>query len=577
MPIITSATNLIQGTFPCMLGLWHGVCRYYISSQPVSFSLGEAISAVGLIFAVYQLKKISWELRLQMRGWLGDLFWIFGTLGVLCILGSVFVANLPLGLIPEPFSLPLFYEVLGFIFFLLSPMSLFWVGYRRKKFFNAFNAERFYVVTLHNIVRREPERLEAVIDILFDNLPRLVRALSGVCEKPKTLKGKIVYRFHLITDRILGAKRVKERESWASAIFNVVLSEKRVADYIVTQRMDFVGRLFYCLKNSHYTIAYVQGGVGKILQQLLQNENSFLYNQLDYDGLSYVASLYKLIFEDYDLVLAHKPFRLGLREHIAGVYDSASVTVFLKAFEASLKTYLSNKRECIDNYPLLQAFDTLERYTEGLCRSINTSATFEETQSDLRSISHFYGHTFPNLFEEARRKKLLYELDVRLKDFDGPEGLSEAYAKSLYKFAESISTFDQKKEQECSISHYVDEAWHIFIFGNDFPEIRDAVLKLVWDQITEKNIKGWFPCIIKIYLLVLPWWDINPRTYWMGTEMKRMAGLLDTLKPQFLKKAKMANRTTLMEDVFLPKCVKFFKKENKIHYINQFNELIKII
>ena len=577
METITSATSLIQGTSPCMLGLWHGVCRYYISGQPVSFSLGEAIAAVGLIFAVYQLKKISWELRLEMRGWLGDLFGFLGFLGVISILASVFVANMPMGLIPEPFSLPLFYEVLGFIFFLLSPFFLFWIGYKRRNFFNVFNAKRFYDVIHHNIVRTEPERLEAVVDIILENLPRLVGTLS-LYQKPKTWKEKITAQLRLAYDKILGIKRVNEKKDYASAVFNIILCEKRVADYIVAQRMDFVGRLFFCLKHNEYTIGFVQGGVGKIFQRLLQNENSILYNQLhDYDGLSYSANLFKFIFEDYELIKTHKPFHIGIQPHTAGIYGSLPVQVFLKAFESSLKSYLSVKRTCIDNYALIRAFDTLENYFEGLCLSLNSTLDFNEVRSDIQSISHFYGSTFPTLFQEARQKNLLYEFDSRMTRFDDPESLTEAYTRALYRFIRNISFFQPKKEQECSVSFYVERAWEA-IEGNDFKDVRENLLKLVWEQITEANVsKGNFPPVLRTYLLILPWGDTNARTDWMGVDKKRMAGLLGTLKPSFLKKAKMVDRTTLMEDILLPKCIKFFKKENKIRYINQFNELIDIV
>jgi hypothetical protein len=52
----------------CLFGLHKGLCLYD-PLQPVPFfTLGEAASAFGIIFAVYQLKSQRWDLILRIQG-----------------------------------------------------------------------------------------------------------------------------------------------------------------------------------------------------------------------------------------------------------------------------------------------------------------------------------------------------------------------------------------------------------------------------------------------------------------------------------------------------------------------------
>lgn len=545
MEVLTTATSL-HAQYPCLLGAWNGFCDYY-TGQPFVFSLGEAISAFGLIFAVYQLKKTSWEIRLNIQGLLGNLFWILSGLGLLSILASLIVSNIPIGILSAPFGIPLLYEVLGFTFFVASPISLLILG-RRKVIYNSFTCKKFYQRIHNEILRFEPERLEACIDIIRDNIPALLKAIAG---------------------------NDKNTSSFAKYVFIIILSEQRVADYIVTQRMDFIGELFFSLKKHTGPVNEIRNGLRVMFRRFFENEKSVLYSQLGYEGFVLSANLYELIFEDYNLVDSFRPFKSG-PNRLDRAHSRTSIKVFIEALKSSLKSYLSRKREYIDNYALLEGFEALNNYMEGICLSVAFGeVTIKEALPAISSVANFYGHVIPSLFESAVKNKNLYELDSKLTDFDDPEGLYEKYTQCLYEFIKNISVIDISSEDEWSIYHQLTEAYWGLRHDNFLTPVRENLLKLIWSQI-EKNIKGTFPSVMRSYLASLPWWD-DSRTGWEAMEVDKMKKKLLVLKPDFKTQKRMANKKTLMTDALLPPSISFSEIDDKIYYTNQFDELIEII
>ena len=73
---------------------------------PIYLDLGGALAAFGLIFAVYQLRKPQWDLVLNIRDkWQGNLFWIFGGIGLLLTLIRVLVSETYIFCLPFSFEL----------------------------------------------------------------------------------------------------------------------------------------------------------------------------------------------------------------------------------------------------------------------------------------------------------------------------------------------------------------------------------------------------------------------------------------------------------------------------------------
>ncbi len=550
METLASFTQATHSGFPCLLGAFEGICGYY-TNQPVSFSLGEAIASFGIIFAVYQLQKTSWQIRGAIQGWLRNLIWIFGGLGLFFILLAVLVSNIPIGMLETPWSIPLFYELIGFLFFVCSPLSLVVFGTRRK-LFNKYTAQRFYQSLHYNIMRGGTDRLEACVDIITQNLQCLLKTIAS--------------------------NKNQESTQYALYVFNVLLSEKRVAQYIATERMDFIGYLFFLLKEipieNSRDITYIKRGTNKIFRELFQEENSVLYTQLDYDGLSLSANLYDLIFADNTLVSNYNPFS------DAGVGSNPlGINVFIKAFNASVKAYLTEKREYLPEH-LASGFSSMEKHIRGLCSSVATDGkTIKEIESNISRIVRFYGHDFPQMLIEARSKNLLADFNKRLSDEDYSKGLSEIYVSSLYELVESLAVLNPTEKDEWYVYQILIEAYYSTLFHDELPDIKDKLLELIWKQIEEKNLKGFYPSVLRVYLSIFPWW--SPDDQYVApiiiTEKARAKDLLEKLKPRLLTEEKMSNKQDLLEKVLLPQSISFSKEENTFYYRDNFNQKIKII
>ncbi|MCX6779010.1 MAG: hypothetical protein NTU97_02155 [Candidatus Magasanikbacteria bacterium] len=119
MSIIQAQIEPLIHLSNCFFGYFQGVCSYDPNNAPVFFSLGDAVASFGLIFAVFQLSKESWEIVFSIReSWQRRLFWYFGITGLVMVGFSAFIRQFPSGVLEAPYNYPILYELLGFIFFI---------------------------------------------------------------------------------------------------------------------------------------------------------------------------------------------------------------------------------------------------------------------------------------------------------------------------------------------------------------------------------------------------------------------------------------------------------------------------
>ena len=112
-----------------------GYCNSSLFSSPY-LDLGGALAAFGLIFTVYQLRNPRWDTVLRIRpSWQRHLFWISGIIGLLLVLARILITQIPLNILSYPFDVPIAYEILAYLFFILSPLSLWWFARRAKNLF----------------------------------------------------------------------------------------------------------------------------------------------------------------------------------------------------------------------------------------------------------------------------------------------------------------------------------------------------------------------------------------------------------------------------------------------------------
>ncbi len=185
-------------------------------NSTIYLDLGSALAAFGLIFTVYQLRKPQWDVVLRLRSrFQRNLIWIFGCLGLFLALFRVLIAqneHLILEL-AYPLNKPLTYEIMAYLFFIVSPLSLMLLSTRPKKLFKIGKARRFCEVMVQEISRTNDEGTSAALEILLHNF----REVCKVAKKPGDNN---------------------EAGAAARSILDVILSDQSVVKILTTKRLD---------------------------------------------------------------------------------------------------------------------------------------------------------------------------------------------------------------------------------------------------------------------------------------------------------------------------------------------------
>lgn len=83
---------------------------------------------------------------------------------------SAVITEVPPQYLRSPFDYPLFYELLGFVFFVAAPAALYLTATRIGGLFTPKRAERFYAVLHSETARGGNEAIEYIIDAIEGNL-----------------------------------------------------------------------------------------------------------------------------------------------------------------------------------------------------------------------------------------------------------------------------------------------------------------------------------------------------------------------------------------------------------------------
>lgn len=140
--------------------------------------LGGALAAIGLVFAVYQLRQPSWDVVLQLRPpWQRFLFLTLSIVGALLTLVAVGLDHIQLGWQPAWLFTSFLYQVLAYIAFALSPTSLLILATAQRGLFSERNAARFYYVLGWHLATTD-ERA-AALTVLLNNFSSIARTASS--------------------------------------------------------------------------------------------------------------------------------------------------------------------------------------------------------------------------------------------------------------------------------------------------------------------------------------------------------------------------------------------------------------
>ncbi len=524
----------------------------------IHFSLGEAVAAFGLIFAVFQLKDKSWDIVLKIRdSWQRNLIWYMGVGGLVSIAIAITIQqkffSLPLSFLNNTFL----WQFLGYLCFIFAPLSLLLFGKRKKGLFNKRRAEKFYNIILREITKPKIDNIDVCIDILGANLENITKALAGISSIP----------FQRDKDYILSDE--EKYAIYANAVTTVILSEERVARYIATGRIDFILYLLATFKKYRITSAHTQLGLDRIIELLFREESSYFYSQLDYRGTSLALNAFEAIFsEPYFL----DNFCVFGNDYSFCKFDRLHekyLAVYLKSLEYAIKGYWENNCPVEMRREICNGLDKLNDYSQSLAFSSKEKNKHKEAVSRLQTISFFLGHTYIREYKEALKRKQasIYETEVK-KDNEFRSSINFAYAKTVCGFIESLAQVKEEYNGKIRIlaMETVGETIPLHSLTSGFEKLSETIIGLIWEKINGdfmSNVKGFFPSVLKVYLYIIGFKVNGTEVSIVGKERKKMIEFLyKDIKPKILSGELMADKKTTFEEVLLP-VVTFDKKNQK--------------
>lgn len=515
---------------------------YELTNTPIYLSLGGALAAFGLIFAVYQLRKPEWDLVLRIRSsWQRNLFWILGSVGLLLTLIGILFAEFSFDYVPFPLNTPLFYEIMAYLFFIASPLSLIYFSTRTKGLFNEKTAKKFYEVIIQKISRTNNEEVNAAIEVLLYNFRDICKAVSERKKNDKT-------------------------RQLARAILDVILSDESVVKILTTKRLDALQFIFEIIEK--HGISQRESGIGipKIVQNLFYDKESFFYKHLDRDGLALSSNIYKSIFDSTIILTNFNLFRYStLGYSTRKEIGLSSINVFIEALSRSIKTYL--KTGDVPPRHINNGLSHLSDLFGDAClnisieekRGVDTIYSLKDDWSTLHLIANFLGHDYPFLayHEELNQEVAVKEKTTSEVSFYSDSTINAGIATALYKAFEQLSYIKNTTDTHCTIL----ELLHGMIYESGLKEgYRKPFEKRIWEQIGTNLINRHYPATLKIYLEFIGFYlfsDRNQRQGWVGEQAERIRRLLYVdLKPLIDTDEEMINKKK-MKDALLPKSMDY--------------------
>ena len=504
----------------------------------INFSLGEAISALGLIFAVMQLLDKRRKLTLKIRGGLASNLWgIFVVFGLFSVLMASLTSqnNNSFSL----FNSSLFWEQIGFFSFVLSPFSLWWTANDYVHLFKPNTAKRFYHLILQTVSTGRLDDLEIVTTLLLANLDELTDAINLIETLPPndSLPKKNVYC------------------GYAQELLNAVLSDKQIADYIVTSRIDFLFTFLGLIKKKRLSRRTIGTGFNKLMAELFENPESYLYKQLSYDGLSLYAPIYETIFGDTFFInefIVLKMWSWGLTD--INKNTEKRVSVFLKAMEEALKASKFQDTDACQEIAFM--LHQLVEYAQSLMWQSQKNSN--ELNPAVGKIEYFFGNTFLEKYKSASENGTVSDYELKAGKGDMyHQSLTASYSLALVELVGEMTRTDNREFERDRAMNATRQIISISNIDSAFDNIHKCVLDNMWEKIKENVEGGWFPATLRIYIELMEWTDKNLSQQYYDERTKLINYLYKEVAPRIIKNETMANRKDKKEDELLPNNITF--------------------
>lgn len=524
---------------------------YNPQNPPIFFSIGEAISALAILFAVYQFKREKWSLALKIRDYIGKVV-IFGiSLGIIfSIIASMMSFVYPRNI----FQLSIFWQISS------SLLIAFSVGFLLAKatntnLFSKRNSRKFYEVLSWEISRPDEERLNLALNVLLDNFDGICKAVS---KEPRNSK----------------------INQSARNILDVILSDSSMVRLLTTKRFDGLMYIISTIKKYNIHRGHSSQGIPMIFQGLFLYSDSFLYKQLDRNGLALSANLYSNIFESSQLLTNFDLFgypTLGFSS--PKDITESTVSVFIESISKSIKTYLKTGE--VPPRHINNGIEYISNMFRQICSNIQDEQIAGKdkrygTDSNwwlLNRISHFWGHDYLFIGHRERFNEqdavfnediLALEKQSKEANFNSNLSINEAISAALYRSFEDLSRIEKGNDTY----HIVLNLLHGM---TSEPNLQEGYIlpftERIWIQINKNVSKKHYPMVLKSYLQFIGFClvgDVGQRNGWAGEQAERMRRLLYIdLKPKLDADEKMVDDTP-MKEALLPDCMDY--KDGKFTY-----------
>lgn len=510
-----------------------------IMNVPVFFSIGEAVAAVAIILAVYQIKKDDWETPLEIRDHVVPVTVILIGLGIAAeIAASIMSTTEPRTIL----ELSLTWQILASLLIIGSFIYLV-MNSKKKGLFNERTYNRFFESLKKRVAYRSPKQMDAVADILIMNLDDLLKQVS-----PAPLSGHSTAIAKSAHDTL-----------------RKIVADSSFTRYVVEFRADFLTSFIKGIKEYHGYIDTLTITFNAIIRAAFYNKNSYLYDELRREGLGYGRPLLNDIFCDQRIFLDFKP----LNEIAFGgeqMVDSDRLDLFISALDLAIKgywdkgVYIDFEGSAFDN-----AFAILETTFGNIVSEIKTSDQ-ELDVSFIRKfqlIPFFVNWIFVHRYEDALKANQVPEEELNVQQEtrsygNCPKSLTAGYAELIFRLLCSLSrSLNEESKRVTSILIAGDIL--VFYHRTNLKNIRTALLDYIWkDPLSgvDSNLQGYYPSILPIVLSLIAMWQDGGSQERKELYNSVVTFLNTKLKPKILAGDKMANGE-LMEHALLPREVTF--------------------
>lgn len=511
------------------------------SSNDLFFSLGDALTALGLLFTVFQLKNKTWDIVLEIRHpFKRSLFLIFCLIGLLITPISLYYKDE----ISQGFIM--WMGIVAFASFIAASYCLYHFGSKQSGLFTKSRAKKFFEILCKKIVDSN-DNFETCVDIIEANLTEIILALKEQETDPKS-----------------------EYASCAKAVIRFIICDSRVVKYIVQYRLTFIESLLSELKKNNINDKYIASDIQPIFNNLFYQKNSYLYKQYNREGVFIVYNLYNKFQDPY-----FSGVLKALSAHEFKQNYPTDLDVFLFALENSLKGYWKTLPQSQVREEIVRSLYSIEKIIGTASHSIILNKNSEQGWSNLVKIAGFLGTTYFDCYQEALNfgKPLINEEPINTRFVPEVMNINSAFVKCLYCYIKNLAQISYKL---CKKNKDINEKIRIkcldifstIMMNSNLKEFRSALIEKIWKDINS-NIKGELnpPApILRIYLDVMILKINNDRDIYLEERKKLIKLLYSDLKPKIENNDLMINRKGTLEEALLPKSIKYNRTTKQFEY-----------